>query len=64
MTGEILTRCQSGRPCDHVVALVTAGQQALHVTGCPDEGKALLAHAQQLAHWHHYGQAVDLEEAS
>jgi hypothetical protein len=37
------------------VALVAAGQQALHVNNCPEQGGALLEHARQLALAHGYG---------
>ena len=47
-------RCQPSRPCEHVIALTAAGQQAMHVTNCPEQGKALLDHACRLAAAHGY----------
>ena len=45
-------RCVADRPCEHVLALTAAGQQAIHVTGCPVQGWALLEHARLLAAIH------------
>ena len=48
----IEVRCVADRPCEHVLALTAAGQQALHETMCPEQGWALLEHARRLAEIH------------
>jgi hypothetical protein len=52
---ERIVRCASGRPCVEVAARVRAGQEALHVTGCVEQGRQLLATAQRIAELHGHG---------
>ncbi len=55
-------RCQPpDLACEEVTARVSAGLQAIHETGCVEQGRRLLETAQRIAELHHYGQAEDTE---
>lgn len=56
---ELEQRCADGRPCEHVVCLIAAGETGIHVLGLPEHGYRLLEHAQQLAAAHGYGTRDD-----
>ncbi len=47
------------RACVEVTARVTAGQEAIHVTGCPEQGRRLLETAARIAADHGYGRGPD-----
>ena len=62
MSGEVVTRCQSGRACEDVAARVLAAHKAKYLEGHGDCAAELLATARRIAELHNYGQAVDLED--
>lgn len=47
------------RACIEVTARVAAGQQAIHETGCPEQGRRLLETARRIAVEHGYGSSAD-----
>ena len=62
MTDQSHYRCQpQGHACLEVTARVAAGLQAIHVSGCPEQGRRLLETAQRIAKLHNFGQAKDTE---